>query len=57
MNRRDFIALASAAVWPIATHAQLATKVYRLGLLGGSPRGTASGRLWEDFFQGLRDLG
>ena len=58
MNRRAFNALAGAGlVWPLAAGAQPATKVYRIGLLGGSPPTDASGRLWEDFFQGLRELG
>jgi putative ABC transport system substrate-binding protein len=44
---------------PLAAGAQSAAKVYRIGLLGGSPptAGEASARLWEDFFQGMRDLG
>src|SRR5262245_20280095 len=60
MNRRELIVLAGGAmVWPVAAGAQPATKIYRIGLLGGSPPTArdASGRLWEYFFQGLRELG
>ena len=60
MNRRAFIALAGGGVaWPLAAGAQPATKVYRIGLLGGSPPTArdASGRLWEYFFHGLREMG
>ena len=44
---------------PLAAEAQQAAKVYRIGLLGGSPPTAreASARLWEGFFQGLRELG
>ena len=44
---------------PLAVDAQPAAKIYRIGLLGGSPPTArdASARLWEDFFQEMRDLG
>jgi putative ABC transport system substrate-binding protein len=42
---------------PLAAEAQQAGKVYRIGLLGASPPGSPGWRLWEAFFQGLRDLG
>ncbi len=49
------IALVTA---PLAADAQPAAKVYRIGLLGSLPP-TAPGasRIWEGFFQGLRELG
>jgi putative ABC transport system substrate-binding protein len=59
MRRRQFITLAGGAAiaWPLAGWAQPTTGVYRIGLLGGSPPDHPSGRLWDDFFQGLRELG
>jgi len=43
---------------PLAAGAQPAAKVYRLGLLGGSPPNSPGGRrAWEGFFQGMRELG
>src|SRR5262249_1220126 len=43
---------------PLAAEAQQAAKVYRLGLLGGSPPNSPGGRrAWEGFFQGMRELG
>ena len=43
---------------PLATEAQPAAKVYRIGLLGGySPTSKEAAHLWEGFFQGLRELG
>ncbi len=43
---------------PLATEAQPAAKVYRIGLLGGySPTSKEASHLWEGFFQGLRELG
>jgi putative ABC transport system substrate-binding protein len=43
---------------PVAAEAQQAGKVWRIGLLGGSPPKTPGGRrAWEGFFQGLRELG
>jgi len=43
---------------PRAAYAQKAAKVYRLGLLGGSPPNSPGGRrAWEGFFQGMRELG
>jgi putative tryptophan/tyrosine transport system substrate-binding protein len=56
MQRRDFITLlAGAAVsWPLATHAQQAAKLYRIGIL--SPELPPPGFL-DAFRQGLRELG
>ncbi len=59
-TRRAFIgALAGASfAVPLAAGAQQAAKVYRLGLLGGSPPNSPGGRrAWEGFFQGMRELG
>ena len=50
MKRREFIAaLGSAAAWPLAARAQQA-KIPRIGIIDDSP-------IWNDFRQGLRDLG
>ena len=43
---------------PLAVEAQQAGKLYRIGLLGGSPPNSPGGRrAWEGFFQGLGELG
>jgi putative tryptophan/tyrosine transport system substrate-binding protein len=43
---------------PLAAESQTAAKVYRIGLLGGSPPNAPGGaRFWGGFFQGLRELG
>ena len=42
---------------PLASGAQPATKVYRIGLLGGSSPTEPGGRVWEAFFQAMRELG
>jgi putative ABC transport system substrate-binding protein len=42
---------------PRASEAQPAARVYRIGLLGGSSPTDPGGRVWEAFFQGLRELG
>jgi ABC-type uncharacterized transport system substrate-binding protein len=57
-DRRAFLgALAGGLLAaPLAAEAQQATKVYRIGLLGGTPP-TAEPRLWEGFFQELRERG
>src|SRR5690348_8222216 len=47
--------------WPLTVRAQqkaMPVKVYRLGLLGGSPPNSPGGRrAWDGFFQGMRELG
>src|SRR5262245_18628819 len=60
MDRRTFLAGVGAVLLagPLAAAAQSAGKVYRLGLLGGSPPNSLGGRRsWEGFFQGMRELG
>src|SRR5262245_2777147 len=60
MNRRAFLAGTGAVIVavPLAAEAQQAAKVYRVGLLGGSPPNSPGGRrAWEGFFQGMRELG
>jgi putative tryptophan/tyrosine transport system substrate-binding protein len=61
VRRREFIIFAGTVAlgWPLAVRAQHPGKVYRIGLLGGSPptASEASARLWDGFFQGLRELG
>jgi putative ABC transport system substrate-binding protein len=52
------LALALALVTaPLTVDAQPAAKVYRIGLLGGSPPTSPGGSPWEGFSQGLRELG
>ena len=59
MDRRAFVSRLTLALLaaPLAAETQPAPEVYRIGLLGGSPPSDPSGRFWEGFFQGLRDLG
>jgi ABC-type uncharacterized transport system substrate-binding protein len=60
VSRRAFIGTLAGGLLaiPVAAHAQPAAKVYRLGLLGGSPPNSPGGRVtWEGFFQGMRELG
>jgi putative ABC transport system substrate-binding protein len=61
MDRRTLLLafLSGAVTAPTAARAQRARKVYRIGLLGGSSPTAheASARLWDAFFQGLRELG
>jgi len=57
-TRRAFIGTLAGGLLtaPLAAGAQSAEKVYRIGLLGGTPP-TAEPRLWEGFFQELRERG
>jgi putative ABC transport system substrate-binding protein len=58
MRRRQFIALVggAAAILPLATRAQQAGKIYRIGFLGLATADSLPKRL-EAFRAGLRDLG
>ena len=60
ISRRAFVASVTGGLLaaPLAAGAQSAVKVYRIGLLSTLPP-SASGveRLWEPFWQGLRQLG
>src|SRR5215469_16200 len=52
MRRRDFMALlgSTAAMWPLAAHAQPPAKRARIGILDDAP-------MWQAFRQALRELG
>ena len=59
-TRRAFIGTLAGGFLaaPLAAYAQPTAKVYRIGLLGGSPPKTPGGRrAWEGFFQGMQELG
>ncbi len=57
-TRRAFLGTLAGGLLaaPLAAEAQPAAKVYRVGLLGGTPP-TAEPRLWEGFFQEMRERG
>jgi len=58
MDRRAFLGTLALLAAPRIAEAQPAAKVYRIGLLGGSPPNSPGGRrAWEGFFQGMRELG
>ena len=58
MDRRTWLRGAlGLSFLPLLAEAQPGAKVYRIGLLGGSSPTEPGGRVWEGFFQGLRDLG
>jgi putative tryptophan/tyrosine transport system substrate-binding protein len=58
MNRREFITLVGGgvAVWPLATHAQQAGKVYRIGMVETISEALNAANL-AAFRKSLRDLG
>ena len=58
IDRRTFLAGTGAVLLaaPLAAEAQPVEKTYRIGLLGGTPP-TAEPRLWEGFFQEMRERG
>jgi putative ABC transport system substrate-binding protein len=59
VKRRTFIAgLGSAAVWPLAAHAQQAERMRRIGVLSGLDENDPEGKLrYSAFTQALADLG
>jgi len=60
MDRRAFIAMVGGCVLaaPLAAEAQQTGKVWRIGVLSGSPPTTPeAARPWDALFAGLRDLG
>jgi len=60
ISRRRFVATVTGGLLavPLAAGAQLAAKMYRIGLLSTLPPGSSGvARLWEPFVQGLRELG
>jgi putative ABC transport system substrate-binding protein len=52
VKRRQFITLlgSAAAAWPLAARAQQPVNIPRIGIIDDAP-------MWNDFRQGLRDLG
>jgi len=57
MRRREFIGIVGgAAAWPLVTHAQQASKVWRIGYLGFGTAAAFADRT-EALRAGLRDLG
>ena len=50
-----FVLMLSLIIAPLAAEAQQSGKLYRIGLLGGSPPTSPGGRrAWEGFFQGMQ---
>ena len=58
MRRREFITLlgGTAAMWPLATRAQMQRKMARIGYLGAGIRNVTPNPR-DAFLQGLRDIG
>ena len=58
MDRRAFIEVVAGGlvIARSVADAQPVVKVYRIGFLAGTPP-TIETRLWEGFFQGMRELG
>jgi putative tryptophan/tyrosine transport system substrate-binding protein len=57
MRRREFITLlGGAAAWPIAAEAQVTSSTPLIGFLGPGSK-TTSGRFYDGFFEGMRELG
>src|SRR4051812_11975993 len=60
MRRRDFIKTiaGSAAVWPLATHAQQSIKIWRIGFLAGGARPVSlESSVYSGFLRGMREVG
>jgi putative ABC transport system substrate-binding protein len=60
MDRRGFLGVTALGllVRPRAAEAQAPARVFRIGLLGGSPpTSPEAAHVWAAFFQGLRELG
>ena len=60
MRRRDFIALlgGTAVLWPLAAHAQQATRTRRVGALMNIAENDPQARVWASAFeQGMEKLG
>jgi ABC-type uncharacterized transport system substrate-binding protein len=60
ISRRAFVGTLTLGplAAPLAAETQQAAKVYRIGLLGGSPPNSPGGRrAWNGFFLGMRELG
>jgi putative ABC transport system substrate-binding protein len=60
VNRREFLGAATLGLLaaPLLAEAQAPAKVFRIGLLGGSPpTSPEAAHVWAAFFQGMRDLG
>jgi hypothetical protein len=56
MKRREFLAIASAALWPTAAWAQAPAKIPKIGFLGLAPASAWSGEV-NALREGLRTLG
>jgi len=51
MRRRDFVkGVVGSAAWPLGARAQRAERIQRIGIIDNAP-------IWDNFRQGLRDLG
>src|SRR5262245_65409509 len=49
--------LAVSLITPLCSEAQLAGKVYRVGILGESAADPSAARLWQSFRSGLKERG
>src|SRR5262249_36968041 len=59
MDRRAFITMVAGSILaaPLAAEAQLAGRVYRVGILGESAEDPSEARLWQAFRSGLKERG